>query len=213
MALLSSITNVVVKKPVKPSILIAYQREYYNTRVKKEFEEQWLEETKAWAQAVMSGQTEGVDAPVILKTRTRAAKIAWERESQEFRDDFIKTNQEQHEAILDLFERKNDVPETPEDYAKYASYLLLPSLAYTNSYFSALEYLPCVVNDLVQGLSTRFGMVTSILMCGPIPTKGGTIDVVRYVLFLLFSKLTLTFIHKYALLLENAGCIENMATI
>ena len=56
------------------------------------------------------------------------------------------------------------------------------SPTYTYSVFSALEHLPCVVNDLVQGLAKRFGMVTSILMCGPIPTKGGMIDVVRYVM-------------------------------
>ena len=51
----------------------------------------------------------------------------------------------------------------------------------SNRNLSALEHLPGVVNEIVQGLSKRFGMVASILMCGPIPAKGGTIDVVRYV--------------------------------
>lgn len=109
----------VVKKPVKSSILIAYQREYYDARIRSEFEDRWLAETTAWQEALESGHTEGLEAPVKVKLRTQVAKAAWERETQEFREDFIRTNEEQHATILELFERRNEAPESPEDYAKY----------------------------------------------------------------------------------------------
>ena len=116
-ALLNAITNVTLKKPVKPGILIAYQREYYDTKIRSEFEEQWEVERTKWREALVE-KTEGVEEPLRLKVRPRAAKTCWERESQEFRDEFIKTNEEQHNAVLELFDRRNEVPETPEDYAQ-----------------------------------------------------------------------------------------------
>ena len=212
-ALLSTITNVVVRKPVKSSILIAYQREYYDTRIRERFDEQWHIENVTWQEALNSGRTEGLEAPVKVKVRTQVAKAAWDQETQEFRESFIKANNEQHAAVVELFEQRNELPETPEDYAKYVFHILNP-LPYADSGPSALEHLPCVVNDLVQGLAKRFGMVASILMCGPIPTKGGAIDVVRYVSpSTVHSIPTLTISNKHAFFFVYTRGIEVLAAI
>ena len=74
-------------------------------------------ETMKWQEALVAGNTEGIEAPLKVKIRTQVARASWERESQEFKDSFIKANEDQHSEILELFERRNELPETPEDYA------------------------------------------------------------------------------------------------
>ena len=117
LALLNAISKTAVKKPVKPGILIAYQREYYDSLIRVDFDRQWEIETAKWQEALVAGNTGDLEPPLKLKIRTQVAKAAWERESPEFKDDFIKTNEDQHNAVLDLFSRRNELPETPEDYA------------------------------------------------------------------------------------------------
>ena len=118
MALLSTITSAAVRKPCKPSVIIAYQREYYDTRIREDFEREWSTSVANWQEAVKSGCTDGLEEPVKVKLRTQVARTAWDRESQEFRDTFSQSVVDQHSLTLGSFERKNEVPETPEDYAK-----------------------------------------------------------------------------------------------
>lgn len=118
LGLLGAITSTLVKKPAKSSIIIAYQREYYDERIRGDFQKEWDRVSAVWNEAVKSGNTQGLEEPVKLKVRTHVAKLAWERESPEFREEFIKSNDEQHTATLDVFERRNEVPVTPQDYAE-----------------------------------------------------------------------------------------------
>ena len=117
LALLNAISKNNVRKPVKSGVIVAYQREYYDSRIRDDFEHQWNIETTKWQEALIGGNTEGLDPPIKLKVRTQVARAAWDRESQEFKDTFIKANENQHSEILELFERRNELPETPEDYA------------------------------------------------------------------------------------------------
>ena len=118
MALLNAITNMTLKRPIKPAVLIAYQREHYATRIQEDFEKQWAVSCAEWKEALKTGRTEGCEEPVKVKIRTQVARAAWNRETQEFRDSFTRSLEGQHGATLEVFERKNVLPETPEDYAK-----------------------------------------------------------------------------------------------
>ena len=111
-------TNMTLKRPIKPAVLIAYQREYYATRIREDFEKQWAVRCTEWQEALESGRTEGLEEPVKVKIRTQLARAAWARETQEFRDSFTQSLEGKHDATLEVFERKNELPETPEDYAK-----------------------------------------------------------------------------------------------
>ena len=107
-----------MRKPIKPGVLIAYQHEFYDSQIRDDFEQQWNIETARWQEALVAGNTGDLGSPVKVKICTQVAKAAWEHKLQEFKDTFMKANEEQHNEILELFEQRNELPETPEDYAQ-----------------------------------------------------------------------------------------------
>ncbi|KAJ7801929.1 hypothetical protein B0H14DRAFT_2614866 [Mycena olivaceomarginata] len=91
----------------------------------------------------------------------QVTKEAWLAETQAFRDEVIESLNKEHEVAMTSYKiaLANDVPTTAEEY----------SVALNNAAF----YL----GPFADAAHAQFGMNVSILLCGPIPDRGGRIEV------------------------------------
>ncbi|KAJ7797235.1 hypothetical protein B0H14DRAFT_3493968 [Mycena olivaceomarginata] len=135
--------------PVKKRTLHFYSSQFYYERIKPRVEARW---------ATVSRQTK---PPAIVNVRNQVTKEAWLAETQAFRDEVIESLNKEHEAAMTSYKiaLANDVPTTAEEY----------SVALNNAAF----YL----GPFADAAHAQFGMNVSILLCGPIPDRGGRIEV------------------------------------
>ncbi|KAJ7480365.1 hypothetical protein B0H11DRAFT_2421170 [Mycena galericulata] len=147
------------RKPRKRRVLHQYSEQYYASRIKSFYEEELVKEMEAWKDGKLEVKPESVNV------RNCVVDERWAAESDSFRN---RLETEVKQAHQDAMEEYNAAMEaargaadgrTPQEFHK-----LLSSAAAT-------------LDPLAESLAARYGMAVSILLAGPIPEKGGAIEV------------------------------------
>ena len=123
--LIAQITDAATQKPVKDRVLIAYQRKYYNERIRPRYEQYLQDATTRWSESVAAGNTEGCKEPVPMSLRNKAAKDMWDEEGEEFQEKFVAELDAEYRDALNGFLSRNQSPSTPEEYHKYVLFCFL----------------------------------------------------------------------------------------
>lgn len=116
--LIASIKEFTAPKPVKQRVLIAYQRKFYDERIRPRYERCLAEEKEKWDKAVAEGLSDQLKEPVPLAIRNKVAKESWDEEDPEFRDAFVEEIGVEYQEALDTFLNRDLTPSTPEEYHK-----------------------------------------------------------------------------------------------
>ena len=102
--------------PRKLPLVQAYQRLYYEDRIKPEFEKRWAEQKEDQAKAVASGETLMKTSGLMLKLLKEVAAELWENEIEEVREAVILAVEKDLEDQKQRKTKAEEGPDTPEDY-------------------------------------------------------------------------------------------------
>ncbi|KAJ7765184.1 hypothetical protein B0H16DRAFT_1717735 [Mycena metata] len=135
--------------PVKMRTLHFYSRNFYTERVVPRVATRW--------QALQHLP----NPPKIITVRAMVTKEAWLAETQEFRDEVILALEKEHETALKAYTMaiSGETPTTAEEF----------SVALNNAVY--------YIQPFADTIHDRFGMNVAVLLCGPIPDRGGRIEV------------------------------------
>ncbi|KAJ7776705.1 hypothetical protein B0H14DRAFT_3508229 [Mycena olivaceomarginata] len=141
-------------EPTRKRELHYYSTNFYAERIKPRFITRWAAVTRAAAER-------GEKPPAEVAVRQQVTKEMWSAETPAFRAEISKTIDKIHEAAIETYKvaLANDTPSTAEEY----------SIALNNAAF----YL----TPFAEAAQQQFGMNVSILLCGPVPDRGGRIEV------------------------------------
>ncbi|KAJ7737475.1 hypothetical protein B0H14DRAFT_3516294 [Mycena olivaceomarginata] len=141
-------------EPTRKRELHYYSTNFYAERIKPQFITRWAAVTRAAAER-------GEKPPAEVAVRQQVTKEMWSAETPAFRAEISKTIDKIHEAAIETYKvaLANDTPSTAEEY----------SIALNNAAF----YL----TPFAEAAQQQFGMNVSILLCGPVPDRGGRIEV------------------------------------
>ncbi|KAJ7098189.1 hypothetical protein B0H15DRAFT_1009918 [Mycena belliarum] len=156
-ALLAGMTG--GSRPRRGRVLHLYSKLHYEKRVKEVF----IKEFDRLTQDFEDGELD--DAPKELATRNRVTKECYDAESDAFRERIEAQVDKNHaEALAEWDEAQEALAgggdaRTPQEFHD-----LLTSAAAT-------------IDPVAAGIAARYGMVCSIFIAGPVPGKGGMIEV------------------------------------
>ncbi|KAJ7327490.1 hypothetical protein DFH08DRAFT_967919 [Mycena albidolilacea] len=141
-------------EPTRKRELHYYSTNFYAERIKPRFITRLAAATRAAAER-------GEKPPAEVALRQQVMKEAWLAETPAFRAEISQTIDKLHAAALEMYKvaLANDTPSTAEEY----------SIALNNAAF----YL----TPFAEVAQQQFGMNVSILLCGPVPDRGGRIKV------------------------------------
>ncbi|KAJ7842391.1 hypothetical protein B0H14DRAFT_3456932 [Mycena olivaceomarginata] len=136
-------------KAVKPRILHYYSHRFYHERVKTWVSTEW---------AKVSGQA---DPPKEITVRNRVTAECWAAELDSFKAEVIEQLEKDHTAAVEAYTvaTSGDAPKTLAEYN------------------TALHNAGYYLQPFVDAIFERFGMNISLLLCGPIPDRGGRIEI------------------------------------
>ncbi|KAJ7848610.1 hypothetical protein B0H14DRAFT_3453018 [Mycena olivaceomarginata] len=143
-------------EPMRKRELHYYLTNFYAERIKLCFITRLAAATRAAAER-------GEKPPAEVALHQQVMKEAWLAETPAFRAEISQTINKLHAAALETYKvaLANDTPSTAEEY----------SIALNNAAF----YL----TPFAEAAQQQFGMNISILLCGPVPDRGGRIEVRR----------------------------------
>ncbi|KAJ7897381.1 hypothetical protein B0H13DRAFT_2337915 [Mycena leptocephala] len=145
-------------KPRQPQLVQFYSTRYYDTRVKDRFDERW--------QALLKrAEHSGLPPPKVIKVQNEVTKEVWDDETPEFQAEVERARDKYHAAMLKAWEDSladspSKTPEELDGALKNAAHYLKP--------FS-------------DAMAEKYGMCVSILLCGPIGSRGGRVEMRRCV--------------------------------
>ncbi|KAJ7304575.1 hypothetical protein DFH08DRAFT_976753 [Mycena albidolilacea] len=141
-------------EPTRKRELHYYSTNFYAERIKPRFITRLAAATRAAAER-------GEKPPAEVALRQQVMKEAWLAETPAFRAEISQTIDKLHAAALETYKvaLANDTPSTAEEY----------SIALNNAAF----YL----TPFAEAAQQQFGMNVSILLCSPVPDRGGRIEV------------------------------------
>ncbi|KAI0055935.1 hypothetical protein BV25DRAFT_1921414 [Artomyces pyxidatus] len=142
-----------VKQPRREQAVHVYSKLHWEATLKAKFHVQWAKE-------IAEAGRQGKEMPVELEVRNRVIRGCWKKEEDSTRAAVIAAVESRYQAAVEDYKKTFiDTPLTDEDKEWAVS--------------SAYMFLQPIVNMVAQ----RFGVVASLLMAGPVPSKGGQIDV------------------------------------
>ncbi|KAJ7511021.1 hypothetical protein B0H11DRAFT_1900353 [Mycena galericulata] len=135
--------------PVKARTLHYYSRHFYHERVKPMVTARWAAVSKL------------PKPPKMITVRTKCTKEAWNKETPAFQAEVIEAIKAEHKIASEAYTTaiSGDVPTTAEQF----------NVALNN----AAYYL----QPFADAIHERYGMNVAIMMCGPVPDRGGRIEV------------------------------------
>ncbi|KAJ7504116.1 hypothetical protein B0H11DRAFT_2221563 [Mycena galericulata] len=136
--------------PVKPRTLHFYSRRFYHARIKSRV-------TARWAAVQLLGLEK---PPKEITVRNAVTKECWEGETDEFKTEVEESLKAEHQVAMDAYSvaTSGEAPSSAEEY----------NIALNN----AAYYL----QPFADAAHERYGMNVAILLCGPIPDRGGRIE-------------------------------------
>ncbi|KAJ7469927.1 hypothetical protein B0H11DRAFT_2238069 [Mycena galericulata] len=134
--------------PAKPRTIHYYSRRFYHTRVKSRV-------TARWAASKLLEKP-----PKEITVRNAVTKECWEGETAEFKAEVQESLDAEHKVAVEAYAvaTSGEAPTNAEEY----------NIALNN----AAYYL----QPFADAAHERYGMNVSILLCGPIPDRGGRIE-------------------------------------
>ncbi|KAJ7456315.1 hypothetical protein B0H11DRAFT_2244232 [Mycena galericulata] len=135
--------------PVKPRVLHFYSRRFYGERIKDRVTARWAAVSRL------------PNPPQPITVRNKVTKEAWLAETAAFKKETEDAMENEHKAALAAYTQavSGETPNTPEGYN------------------TALNNAAYYLQPFADAVQQRYGMNVSILMCGPIPERGGRIEV------------------------------------
>ncbi|KAJ7026918.1 hypothetical protein C8F04DRAFT_1267515 [Mycena alexandri] len=135
--------------PVKMRTLHYYSRHFYTERIKARVAARWQALSRL------------PNPPKMITVRTKVTKEAWLAETQEFRDEVTLALEKEYATAQKAYQIAvaEEAPTTAEEF----------SVALNN----AAYYL----QPFADAIHERFGMNVALMLCGPIPDRGGRIEV------------------------------------
>ncbi|KAJ6450540.1 hypothetical protein C8R47DRAFT_1230230 [Mycena vitilis] len=146
-------------KPIKKRLMHRYSNEHYESRILPAFEAEMARLLQQFEDGLSPQK------PSDVSVRNRVTREQWALESEAFRERIQLEIEEEHSRDMAEYEAAveaaNDIADsrTPKEFQK-----LLTNAAAT-------------LDPLAESLSKRYGMAVTILLAGPIPEKGGSIEV------------------------------------
>ncbi|KAJ7078759.1 hypothetical protein C8R43DRAFT_1143352 [Mycena crocata] len=136
-------------EPEKPRAINFYSRRFYEERVSARVNARW---------AVVSRQP---DPPKFITVVNTVTKETWLSETPAFRAEVEAALEAEHAAAMEAYSIaiSGEAPTTPDEY----------NIALNNAAY--------YVQPFADGMANRFAMNVSILICGPVPDRGGRIEV------------------------------------
>ncbi|KAF8168601.1 hypothetical protein K438DRAFT_1983743 [Mycena galopus ATCC 62051] len=134
--------------PVKPRILHFYSRRFYRERIRDRVFARW---------AAISKRD---NPPKEITVRNMVTRECWMNETPAFKAEVELALDKEHQVCLEAFKTatSGEVPSTAEEF----------DIALNN----AAYYL----QPFVDAINLRYGMNASLLLCGPIGSRGGRIE-------------------------------------
>ncbi|KAF8171764.1 hypothetical protein K438DRAFT_1981917 [Mycena galopus ATCC 62051] len=140
--------------PKRGRITHFYSGRFYEQHIKVRFEARW-------AQLSSQPTPPGRKPPVAVTVRNEIIKECWEAESKPFQEEVIEAWKKEHAAKLVAHET---AVEGRRQQRRRVSKC------------NALDNAGYYLQPFVNAIRTRFGMNVSLMMCGPIPERGGAIE-------------------------------------
>ncbi|KAJ7813176.1 hypothetical protein B0H13DRAFT_2382726 [Mycena leptocephala] len=136
-------------QPVKTRTLHYYSHRFYEERIKPRLVAHWAAVQRL------------PNLPAIVTLWNKVTRECWEAESDEFKAEVLAAREAEHQLAMDAYSSavSTETPTTPEEY----------SVALNNAGY----YL----QPFADSAHERFGMNVVILLCGPVPDRGGRIEV------------------------------------
>ncbi|KII83220.1 hypothetical protein PLICRDRAFT_180623 [Plicaturopsis crispa FD-325 SS-3] len=148
------------KPPRKLRMEQYYSKHYYESRVKPKFDEEWARVNADWELVLAAGNPENLRGPARINVRNRVTKEKYLEESEEFRKELEARAEKDRELELEEYKGRGlSTSRTPEQIQK------------------AIDDLGYYLQPIADILYERCDMVTAIVMSGPIPEKGGEIEI------------------------------------
>ncbi|KAJ7773604.1 hypothetical protein DFH07DRAFT_952651 [Mycena maculata] len=141
--------------PVKPRVLHWYSRKFYDERIKPRV-------VACWNAVQRAPKPPPPAKPLaLIQVRNTVTREAWNAETEPFKQEVLESIREEHEVAKAAYALavSGEAPSTAEGY----------NIAINN----AAYYL----QPFADGIHERFGMNVAIMMCGPVPDRGGRIEV------------------------------------
>ncbi|KAJ7088020.1 hypothetical protein B0H15DRAFT_801079 [Mycena belliarum] len=125
-----------------------YSRRYYEERIKPRFEARW---------AVVSKQP---NPPAAIVVQNRVTREAWAAESPAFKAEVKAAMETEFQAAMKAHEVvvSGEAPQTPQEHQ------------------IALDQAGYYLQPFVNAVHERFKMNVTLVICGPVPNRGGAIE-------------------------------------
>ncbi|KAJ7828220.1 hypothetical protein B0H14DRAFT_3466418 [Mycena olivaceomarginata] len=145
-------------KPQRGRIVHFYSRKYYDTRIKSRVDARL-------ASVKRRIENSGEEKPETIDIVSKVTAELWEDESAEFRHEVEVAFEHEYQQNLRAWEVSlADSPtRSPEEIA------------------ATLENAAYYLQPFVDAIQQRFGMVATVLLCGPVGMRGGRIGMQRWV--------------------------------
>ncbi|KAJ7152145.1 hypothetical protein C8R43DRAFT_1127226 [Mycena crocata] len=161
-ALIEGVSGYTKEKPRRRRVTHVYSRRHFDTRIQPYFDPEWKQVQAEWA----AGELE--IEPKYIQVYNRVKEEVYKREPKEFRDRLEAEVEKMNDEALEEWEAGKRVynlsaggldSRTPREFHE-----LISNMAGT-------------LEPLADSLSKLYGMPVSIFVAGPIPEKGGQIQV------------------------------------
>ncbi|KAF7797721.1 hypothetical protein EIP86_008921 [Pleurotus ostreatoroseus] len=150
-------------KPHKLSLLQYYQREYYHSRISRAFDERFRALTEEYEAARATAVSNNLDftatAPQRVAVRTNVAKTCMDSEDEEFMEQLKIDWERDMQAEAEEYQTMLRRPATAEEYQ------------------ASIDAIPTILQEFANAVTEMTGLATTILLGGPIPLKGGRLEV------------------------------------
>lgn len=167
------LTDHTTKKPRKLTPFHHYLKLYYRTRVKAEYERRYASAVNEYeAASEAEREAKGLKRPVAVSMRAEVGKEFWVSESTEFREEVEKRCDEAHAKELEDWEQNQQLPKTPQQYHQQLAF--------------AAQY----IRPVADAIANQMQAAVSIFIIGPVPDRGGDVEVRRYALSLRYQQLS-----------------------
>ncbi|KAJ7437069.1 hypothetical protein B0H11DRAFT_2255634 [Mycena galericulata] len=147
------------RKPRKRRALHEYSEKYYESRVKPLFDAEMEKQMAAWE----GGELE--KKPEAVNVRNKVLGKQWAAETAAFRARVEAEVVQAHEDAMEEYDAALEAARGAADSRTPGEFHKLLSTA------------AATLDPLAESLAARYGMAVSILLAGPIPDKGGAIEV------------------------------------
>lgn len=168
--------------PRKLSIVQYYISRYWDVRILNMFKNIRDRDRDLWKSILAAGNPDGKKKPTAMSALNEAVAKKWAEETEEFKENLAAEQKKEREVAQEGLRRlmsPTDDERTPEEYQTYVvhSYSLSSSFSCSWTHYRAIDNASALLQPVVDAIFEKMGMVSTIILAGPTPNKGGAIKV------------------------------------